>query len=256
VSLADQLQGAGDAATALCSALAGALGEDTTLSAGPPKDTPPDTVTADAGHGAALAFRGDDDTSGVITFAASAAMAARLEQAAGDDGLMAVLGPALETAARALGELGGVELELDPATTAATTDAGSADGDTVVVFPILDADGEAGALTIRVFSTASAADDGESASFTAGGVDFGVDASDVLGDVEMGVTAELGRCRMSMRELLSITPGAVIDLDRAAGEHVDVLVNGKLIARGEVVVVDEEFGIRISEIVRQGSAAH
>jgi flagellar motor switch protein FliN/FliY len=71
----------------------------------------------------------------------------------------------------------------------------------------------------------------------------------VLADVEMGVTAELGRCRMTVRELLSITPGAVIDLDRAAGAPVDVLVNGTLIARGEVVVVDEEFGIRISELV-------
>jgi flagellar motor switch protein FliN/FliY len=76
-------------------------------------------------------------------------------------------------------------------------------------------------------------------------------ALDLLADVEMGVTAELGRCRMTMRELLAITPGAVIDLDRTAGAPVDVLVNGTLIARGEVVVVDEEFGIRISELVPQ-----
>jgi flagellar motor switch protein FliN/FliY len=60
---------------------------------------------------------------------------------------------------------------------------------------------------------------------------------------------------MTMRELLSITPGAVIDLDRAAGAPVDVLVNGTLIARGEVVVVDEEFGIRISELVPQPATA-
>jgi flagellar motor switch protein FliN len=120
-----------------------------------------------------------------------------------------------------------------------------------VVFPILDGDTVVAALTIRALGTADDSD----ASLTSG-MDFGATASDVLGDVEMGVTAELGRCRMSMRELLSITPGAVIDLDRAAGEHVDVLVNGKLIARGEVVVVDEEFGIRISEIVHQASGAH
>ena len=54
---------------------------------------------------------------------------------------------------------------------------------------------------------------------------------------------------MSVRDLLALTPGAVIELDRAAGSPVDVLVNGTLIARGEVVVIDEEFGIRISEIV-------
>jgi flagellar motor switch protein FliN/FliY len=71
----------------------------------------------------------------------------------------------------------------------------------------------------------------------------------VLADVEMGVTAELGRCRMSVRELLALTPGAVIDLDRAAGAPVDLLVSGTLIARGEVVVIDEEFGIRISELL-------
>jgi flagellar motor switch protein FliN/FliY len=81
----------------------------------------------------------------------------------------------------------------------------------------------------------------------------GVDANghplELLNDVELGVTVELGRARMPVRELLAITPGSVIELDRAAGAPVDVLVNGTLIARGEVVVVDEEFGIRISEIV-------
>jgi flagellar motor switch protein FliN/FliY len=72
---------------------------------------------------------------------------------------------------------------------------------------------------------------------------------DLLRDVEMEVTAELGRTRMTVRELLSLTPGAVVELDRAAGSPADLLVNGTLIARGEVVVVDEEFGIRITEIV-------
>jgi flagellar motor switch protein FliN/FliY len=72
---------------------------------------------------------------------------------------------------------------------------------------------------------------------------------DLLHDVEMGVTAELGRTRMTVRDLLALTPGAVVELDRAAGSPVDVLVNGTLIARGEVVVIDEEFAIRISEII-------
>jgi flagellar motor switch protein FliN len=74
-------------------------------------------------------------------------------------------------------------------------------------------------------------------------------ALELLNDVEMGVTAELGRRRMTVRDLLALTPGSVIELDRAAGSPVDVLVNGTVIARGEVVVIDEEFGIRISEIV-------
>ena len=54
---------------------------------------------------------------------------------------------------------------------------------------------------------------------------------------------------MHMRELLSLAPGSIVELDRLAGSPIDVLVNGKTVARGEVVVVDEEFGIRIVEIV-------
>ena len=76
---------------------------------------------------------------------------------------------------------------------------------------------------------------------------------DMLHDVEMEVSAELGRTRMSVRELLSLNPGAIVELDRAAGSPADLLVNGRLIARGEVVVIDENFGIRITEIVAPGS---
>jgi flagellar motor switch protein FliN/FliY len=72
---------------------------------------------------------------------------------------------------------------------------------------------------------------------------------DMLHDVEMAVTVELGRTRMTVREILALTPGTVVELDRAAGAPVDVVVNGTLIARGEVVVIDEEFGIRVTEIV-------
>ncbi|GAA3149672.1 hypothetical protein GCM10010466_46320 [Planomonospora alba] len=72
---------------------------------------------------------------------------------------------------------------------------------------------------------------------------------DLLHDVEMDVTAELGRTRMTVRELLSLAPGAVVELDRAAGSSADLLVNGRLIARGEVVVIDENFGIRVTEIL-------
>lgn len=71
----------------------------------------------------------------------------------------------------------------------------------------------------------------------------------LLHDVEMDVTVELGRTRMTVRSVLGLTPGSVIELDRAAGSPVDLLVNGKLIGRGEVVVIDEEFGVRISEII-------
>jgi flagellar motor switch protein FliN/FliY len=72
---------------------------------------------------------------------------------------------------------------------------------------------------------------------------------DMLRDVEMEVTCELGRTRMTVRQLLALAPGDVVELDRVAGSPADLLVNGTLLARGEVVVVDESFGLRITEIV-------
>ncbi len=72
---------------------------------------------------------------------------------------------------------------------------------------------------------------------------------ELLNDVDMEVTVELGRTRMAMRDLLALTPGHVLELDRAAGAPADLLVNGHLIARGEVVVVDEDFGLRVTEIL-------
>ncbi|WP_435768382.1 flagellar motor switch protein FliN [Nocardioides sp. SYSU DS0651] len=72
---------------------------------------------------------------------------------------------------------------------------------------------------------------------------------ELLHGVDMEVTVELGRTRMTVRDLLALTPGAVLELDRAAGSPADLLVNGRLVARGEVVVVDEDFGLRVTEIV-------
>ena len=77
---------------------------------------------------------------------------------------------------------------------------------------------------------------------------------ELLADVEMGVTAELGRTRMTVRNLLALAPGSVVELDRVAGSAVDLLVNGTLIARGEVVVIDDEFGVRVTEIVGRTAA--
>ena len=72
---------------------------------------------------------------------------------------------------------------------------------------------------------------------------------DLLRDVPLRVTVELGRTRLLVRDVLALRNGSVIELDRPAGGAVDLLVNGVLIARGEVVVVDERFGVRISEVV-------
>jgi flagellar motor switch protein FliN len=73
---------------------------------------------------------------------------------------------------------------------------------------------------------------------------------DIVMDVPMQVTVELGRTEKLVRDVLEMSPGSVIELDKLAGEPVDILVNQKYIAKGEVVVIDENFGIRITDIVR------
>jgi flagellar motor switch protein FliN/FliY len=79
---------------------------------------------------------------------------------------------------------------------------------------------------------------------------------ELLRDVAMDVTAQIGSTRMTVNELLSLADGAVIELDRSAGAPADLLVNGHLIARGEVVVIDENFGLRITEIVATEEVAN
>jgi flagellar motor switch protein FliN len=75
---------------------------------------------------------------------------------------------------------------------------------------------------------------------------------DLLAGLQMNVSVELGRTELTVSEVLGLGPGSVIELDRLAGEPVDILVNDRLIARGEVVVVDENFGVRVVEVVRRG----
>lgn len=72
---------------------------------------------------------------------------------------------------------------------------------------------------------------------------------DMILDIPMQVSVELGRTRMPIKEVIQLTQGSVIELSKTAGEHLEVFVNNKLIARGEVVVVNDKFGIRISEIL-------
>ena len=71
----------------------------------------------------------------------------------------------------------------------------------------------------------------------------------LLLDVPMRLTVELGRTRRSVRDVLSLNVGSVLELDKLSGEPVDLLVNGKIIAHAEVVVIDENFGVRITEII-------
>jgi flagellar motor switch protein FliN/FliY len=70
-----------------------------------------------------------------------------------------------------------------------------------------------------------------------------------INDVDMALTVEVGRARMSVRDVLGLEPGGVIELDRSAGAPADVLLNGRLIAQGEIVVVDQDYAVRITRIL-------
>ncbi|WP_432541978.1 flagellar motor switch protein FliN [Kineococcus sp. SYSU DK002] len=159
------------------------------------------------------------------------------------------LRPALETVVHALGQCvleAGVEG--DPAQALSQLDGGAvavvgAAGETLALIGLtLTAQAEAPA-PVATASAAPAASGGPRRTM------------DLLRDVQMDVTVELGRTSMTVQDLLALTPGSVVELDRAAGSPADVLVNGQLIARGEVVVVDEDYAIRITEIVTPEAGA-
>jgi flagellar motor switch protein FliN/FliY len=73
----------------------------------------------------------------------------------------------------------------------------------------------------------------------------------LLMDIPLKVTVELGRTQKQIKDILELSQGSIVELDKLAGEPVDILVNNKLIAKGEVVVIDENFGVRVIDIVSQ-----
>ena len=172
------------------------------------------------------------------------------ESPLGELDLTAAVRPALEAAARAFGPV-----VLDPGQLmepGVALSAVAAKSDAVAV-PLLDGGEIRAVLALTLSPWPSDSAPGGVARRGASDVAPLRGGLDMLHDVEMEVSAELGRTRMSVRELLSLIPGAIVELDRAAGSPADLLVNGRLIARGEVVVIDENFGIRITEIVTPGS---
>jgi flagellar motor switch protein FliN/FliY len=79
--------------------------------------------------------------------------------------------------------------------------------------------------------------------------------ADLLRDVELQARLELGRARLPVRELLDLGPGAVVELDRRVGDPADLFVNDRLVARGEIVVADGSFALRITEVLAPGARA-
>jgi flagellar motor switch protein FliN/FliY len=118
------------------------------------------------------------------------------------------------------------------------TDAMS-DNDSKVPLPELDA-----GTTIQPVEDAGALAPSESETTDRGAVDL-----EALFDVPVQVSAVLGRARMPVGDLLKLGPGAVLELDRKVGEAIDIYVNNRLVARGEVVLVEEKLGVTMTEIV-------
>jgi flagellar motor switch protein FliN/FliY len=220
------------------------------LSLAPPIPASADALTV----GQAVTAKFNGAANGEVLVVVGEDLAAALKESPlGELDLTAAVRPALEAVARTFGPV-----VLDPGQLmepgVALSALAAKDG--AVLVPLVDA-GEVHAVIAMALNPWPAGGGAEPAAQAAAPrtVDPAVirGGLDMLHDVEMEVSAELGRTRMSVRELLSLTPGAIIELDRAAGSPADLLVNGRLIARGEVVVVDENFGIRITEIVPPGT---
>jgi flagellar motor switch protein FliN/FliY len=199
-----------------------------------------------------------------VRFGFVGAVSAELVAVAGEAVAMAIAGaagitlsdavrPAVEAAGKTLGT--GV---LDDAVEAPVADALEMEG--MATFALADTLGTPVAwFGVRIRQQAAplpqqrsgAGEPQAAAAPTAGRSDYGMR---LLHDVEMTLTAEIGRTKLPVRQVLDLVPGTILELDRAAGSPADIMVNGRLVARGEVVVVDEDYGIRITEIATEASA--
>jgi flagellar motor switch protein FliN/FliY len=147
-----------------------------------------------------------------------------------------LLAPALAAAASVFGP--GVLGDAVPGDAVPLTEA-----DGAVAYELLDGDSPAGWFLIRVR-------DGRGGPGEAGVPEGTMEARlGRINDVEMALTVEIGRARMPVRDVLGLEPGAVIELDRSAGAPADILLNGRLIAHGEVVVVDQDYAVRVTRIL-------
>ncbi|MGN6612913.1 MAG: flagellar motor switch protein FliN [Angustibacter sp.] len=192
---------------------------------------PPDAVAV---HAEVLGER-----PGTVVVVVDTTLAAALaESPMGPLPLADALRPALEALRGALGvgALGSVS-QTDAAGMVALLQ-----GRDAVVVPLDGATGPAAWLAVAASGSDAPSSSAAPQSFSGAGLDL-------LQDVVMELSAELGRTTMTVRELLNLQPGAVVELDRLAGSPADLLVNGRLIARGEVVVVDEDYALKITELV-------
>jgi len=204
-------------------------------------------LTATAGSGASVVGRAGGAVHGAVVAsfvgATSADLAVvladpgSLDAAAGaESGLVSrddIIRPALERAAGVLG-LGVLgDARIDDATPLFL------DTETVV-FDLTGGGTTVGWFAIRLRRNTAA---------TAGGDRSVVGNLGRINSVEMALTVEIGRTRMTVRDVLALEPGAVVELDRSVGSPADILLNGRLIAHGEIVVVDQDYAVRITQIL-------
>lgn len=147
-----------------------------------------------------------------------------------------VLAPALEEAAKALGA-GTIGDLSTPSSSDLFADPDSA------VFELSDRKGVVAWFAIRV------RDNGVAPARRAGDDAAVAGKLSRINDVEMNLTVEIGRTRLPVRDVLGLEPGTVVELDRSAGAPADILLNGRLIAYGEVVVVDQDYAVRVTRII-------
>lgn len=234
--------------TAAANAIATAWGLQDTLIAGEP--TAADARQLPAGlDGGAVLVEFSGQTTGQFAIMVDADVAqALMEAPTTPPNLETALGPAITAAALALGDVAPGTLTLTDAASALRHVAALPDAGMVT----LSSDGAARAVLI---AGTQAPDDPASSTAintpapTLAAVKPGENRLDLLRGVNMQATVELGRAAMTINELLALREGAVIELDRSAGAPADLYVNGRLIAHGEVVVVDENYGLRVLTIV-------
>ncbi|GAA4377097.1 flagellar motor switch protein FliN [Nocardioides caricicola] len=205
--------------------------------------------------GAVIADLEGDATGRVAVLVGDDLVAALASSPLGGLDLAAALQPAIDSFAQALGARAGAARQIEPGLVVGDV------GFPFVTIPLNGAETAAAILVpeavlldaaFTVPSSPAAAPAAPAAEAPRPTQPRGIE---MLHGVDMEVTVEIGRARMTVRELLDIAPGTVLELDRAAGSPADLLVNGRLIARGEVVVIDEDYGLRITEIITDGAAS-
>lgn len=193
------------------------------------------SVADKVGEAVVASFVGSTAADMAVVLADSAALA----EAAGDESIVSpadVLRPALEAAAQHLGTGVLGDASVDDASSLFT------DAETVV-YALKAGKANAGWFAIRIR---------EGGAIWGSATDPQRNVAGKLGrisNVEMALTVEIGRTKMAVRDVLNLEPGAVIELDRSAGAPADILLNGRLIAHGEIVVIDQDYAVRITQIL-------